>query len=324
MNYKLNNYKITSYVIIFIILFVGCKDSQKSLRTDIINAKNSVLYLESENEGSLNGKVVLFDLDKNKAIEIRSNINNNSNPRLTPNKRYLIYFNEETIALFGPVFMFYDLFTGKESVIDLTKRMPKPNNSDELIHVFEVLNDSSIVFDYQHNLYKYSFFNDSLEILNSLGNKIIYHMAVNQKKNEIAVIYEDDIKKEFTGEATSNYKLAFVDSAGLVIDTLIKFPNSLGNWSPDGEKLIMKDFAHNIILYDVHKIKAEYYKDDMGMKDRYFMGKFLTNDTLLLEIYYSDVNDYNLYYYDLKEKKIFKQITFEKLFKQDLTIYQNK
>lgn len=311
MGNRKRNYERNCLLFVFVILFVGCKVDQDL--KDTINIKNKVLFIENDYEGANYGNIVLFDLDKLNKIELKHKVDSHATPRLTPNGRYLIYFNDEAVApFFRPIFKIADLLTDKETIVDLKERVSKYQVSFELTSCYEVLNDSVIVFPYQEVLYKYNFLTDELKPIKKIEGKKIWGLALNKKNNEIALMMADG----FT--SMSKRFVAIVDSSYSIKDTIDISADELGNWSPDGEKLILNGARNNLVIYDRTSKSLESFNDSFGIKDNHFVGLFYRDGILILQ---NCITDSNYFIYDLKGKSFQKQLTFDKFNRRSQSIY---
>lgn len=290
-----------SLIIISVGMFICNLNCQtKSEITSILNSRQKLLYIEAI-ENHLKGNLVLLDIEQNKKVKIISDIFDSTHPRISPDRKYIMYFKSYMPA-FKPVFVLYDLEHESEKLIDLTKILPPETASLDGLMGFEFLNDSSIVFNYKDKLYKYNFIVDSLTMIKDLKNRKVMEMSVDQKGMKIALGCQ-------MGLDSLNYiKFAVYD---LKKDSILYFDQNLyylkSNWSPDGTEIMLSNGPDSVIFFN-NKDKTFTTYDNTVFAPGIYSGKviYMTNDTV---IYNECLPNYNLYYYDLRNRKLIRKLT---------------
>ena len=176
------------------------------------------------------------------------------------------------------------------------------------------MNDSCLIFGFSDGIFKYSIYNDSLNLLTQMIGKSIDAISLNRKDNLIAFSYQDGF------EEYKPKKIGFYNSLTDSIFYHDKRASFLGNWSPDRSTLVFCS-TDNIILYDSHSSKFNIIEKMMGTEDIVFWECFFINSKELLAHGSKNwgIEESNFYIYNIETNSITSQLTHDDLAKVELS-----
>lgn len=299
---------------IIALISLSCKLQNNNWSLGVQERTPKILCTEALTN-SIYGNLVIYDINTGDKKLLKSHFPIGSQPKMTGDGKYLIYF-QGSYSAFLPKFIISDLSNNADKFVDLTARLPVREKFMDLLLCFQIFNDSTIVFNYKNSLYSYNFISDLLKEISIFKDVKIWEIQIYNQESKMAFRYQENF------DVIDIPKLAIFDYIKGNIKCYQQTATVLSNWSQDGTKLILFDINGNEKLYEsvtdsfLPLDKIEYH----NMK--FVIKYFISEDQIILKEYEPNQN---LILYDLKNKRVIRQLTDDNLERQgiDISIIKN-
>ncbi len=281
-------------------IIINCNTQNIEIKEIQNYLSNGTNILFAQYEGSqIFGDLILYNINNRSEIVLYKNLGQYSEAKLLNNGNDLVMFADD--VLHKGNFYLIHLQEATYQKLSIKNRLEFRSDFD-FISKFTIYNDSTIIFGFRNEIYKYSVYLDSLSVIKKFENKLIDELVFDVKNKRIFFTYQiglDSIKQKYLG-------IYSINSDSILLTT--ERVNSLGNCSPDGRKLAFSSFYGKSCIYELENNVADYFefKDSDWRLEAPF---FIDDNTLLLTSFKATEQFSNLYLYDLDENIVKEKLT---------------